>query len=213
MPRYLIVTDAYYLREGGEKTGQDYIEGIMMLVEEDDGTLRHAKNADLIEIRSPVPWISRCLQPVRPGLMVKPLTTYSDCFYCLKHPRDQKPRSGEGQSSRWQGRSAKESHAGSWELCGIRSVRLVAYGFGRNSRCVGIVHARVGDGFDRMPVVSRLRHNRDDGTDSDPVYRCDRDLWRYYCRRRALHLPFCRRCHIIPHRGLAPVHRHPRVQF
>ena len=49
MPRYLIVTDAYYLREGGEKTGQDYIEGIMMLVEEDDGTLRHAKNADLIE--------------------------------------------------------------------------------------------------------------------------------------------------------------------
>ena len=44
MPRYLIVTDAYYLCEGGEKTGQDYIEGIMMLV----GPYVYAKSADLM---------------------------------------------------------------------------------------------------------------------------------------------------------------------
>ena len=56
----------------------------------------------------------------------------------------------------------------------------------------------LGDGFDRMPVVSRLRHNRDDWTESNPANRFCRDLWRYFCRRRVLHLPLRRRCRIIP---------------
>ena len=70
-----------------------------------------------------------------------------------------------------------------------------------------------GDGFDRMPVVSRLRHNRDDGSESIPIYRFCRDLLRYFCRWRVLHLPFRRRCRIIPYCGLPPVLRHPRVNF
>ena len=54
----------------------------------------------------------------------------------------------------------------------VGTVRLVAYGFCRIARRFGIVHARIGDSLDRMPIVSRLRHNRDDGTKSSPVYWC-----------------------------------------
>ena len=50
MPRYLVVTRAWYLRKTWRKTGHKHIDGRMILVEEDDGTLRRAQGADLVEI-------------------------------------------------------------------------------------------------------------------------------------------------------------------
>ena len=50
MPRYLIVTRAFYLRKTWARKGHEDVEGRMILVEEDDGTLRRAQGADLVEI-------------------------------------------------------------------------------------------------------------------------------------------------------------------
>ncbi len=50
MPRYLVVTRACYLSKTWARTGHEPIEGRMILVEEDDGTLRRAQGADLVDI-------------------------------------------------------------------------------------------------------------------------------------------------------------------
>ena len=50
MPRYLIVTEAEYLGGAPPDRREAFDGTVMILVEEEDGTLRHAKGADLVEI-------------------------------------------------------------------------------------------------------------------------------------------------------------------
>ena len=72
MPRYLIVTEAQYL-------GGAWLDERMILVEEENGMLRHAEGDDLVEIDRRFPRIFGRPQPNHMGLrQIKPITYYSE---------------------------------------------------------------------------------------------------------------------------------------